>query len=219
MIRINLLPQAKKVGQKVAVADAGPGAQMWLGGYLVAAVVLCVVLGLFYYSNSNALAARQQANARLQQQIQTATASSTGLEDLQAELQRSEQLALITNDLQRARLGPTRFLMELSRILSEGGGPTIDPGRLEQIRREDPLAGYNAGWDPRRLWLTSFSEENRDCKIVGVAKTTGDVGEFLSRLLLSDLFESANVSKTTPVEDPDTHVSLVGFEASCKVRY
>lgn len=219
MIRINLLPQAKKVGQKAAAADAGPGAQIWLGAYLVAAVILCVVLGLFYYANSNALSARQAANGRLQREIERETASSAGLEELQAELQRSEQLALITNDLQRARLGPTRFLMELSRILSEGGGPTIDPERLEQIRRDDPLAGFNAGWDPRRLWLTSFSEENRECKIVGVAKTTGDVGEFLSRLLLSDLFESAHVDKTTPVEDPDTHASLVGFEASCKVRY
>ncbi|MBK8169473.1 MAG: PilN domain-containing protein [Sandaracinaceae bacterium] len=219
MIRINLLPQAKKMGQKAAAADVGPAAQLWIAGYLAAVVVVGIGLGLFYYANTKTLSEKQTANQRLTAEIARETANSAGLDEVQHQLQSSEELATIANDLQRARLGPTRVLMELSRILSEGGGPTIDPQRLEQIRRDDPLAGYNAGWDPRRLWLVSFTEDNRDCKIVGVAKTTGDVSEFLARLALSDLFESVHFDKTTNVDDAENHLPLVGFEAACRVRY
>lgn len=219
MIRINLLPQAKRVGQKAAAADSGPGAQLWLAGYLVGVVVLAVVLGLVYFTQSKTLSAKQNANSRLAQQIAAETVDVQGMQEVQEQWRRSEELASVANDLQRARLGPTRVLMELSHILSEGGGPTIDPQHLEQIRRENPLAGYNAGWDPRRLWLTAFTEENRDCRIVGVAKTTGDVSEFLARLSLSDLFEMVRFDKTTLVDDPENHLPLVGFEATCKVRY
>ena len=49
------------------------------------------------------------------------------------------------------------MLMELSQILSEGGGPTVASEQLEALRRDNPLLVYNPGWDMRRLWIDSFA--------------------------------------------------------------
>src|SRR5262249_51634351 len=90
--------------------------------------------------------------------------------------------------LQAARTGPTAVLLELAHVLSEGRGPTTDPDRIEQLKRDDPGAVPNAGWDPRRLWLTQYNEVDRAVKMAGLARDGEDVSEFLRRLSLSDFF-------------------------------
>lgn len=214
MIRINLVPSAKR--------QAGPATgttQGWVIGYLVAAVLMVIVLAFVYLSKNRTLNEQVARNASLSQEIETLEAQSANIEQLRAELEVSRQLETVVNDLQRARYGPTGVLMELSRILSAGGGPTVDPQRLEEIRRQNPLAGYNASWDPRRLWMTEFTEEDRTCRIRGVGKTNEDVAEFLRRLTLSDKFEQIELVKTEGIEDAETHLPVIGFELTCRVIY
>ena len=114
-----------------------------------------------------------------------------------------------------------RVLVELSHILSEGGRPTVSAERLDEVRRENPLAGFNVGWDPRRLWLTSFTEADRKCAIRGFGKTNEDVAEFLRRLSLSDLFQKVTLQSTSSATTgiPGAIVVVVAFELSCQVRY
>ena len=106
-----------------------------------------------------------------------------------------------------------------SRILSDGGGPTIDPRELERMQRDNPLAGFNAGWDGRRLWLTSFEEDQRQVRIHGVGRTNDDVAEFLRRLTLSELFEAVALDKTEAAQDTTTHLDMIAFELSATVHY
>ncbi len=129
------------------------------------------------------------------------------------------QLEAVVNDLTRARYGPTAVLMELSRILSAGGGPTVDPERLEEIRQQNPLAVYNATWDPHRLWLTELEEEDRTCTIKGIGKTNEDVAEFLRRLTLSERFEQIELVKTQGTEDPATRLPVISFHLTARVIY
>jgi type IV pilus assembly protein PilN len=225
VIRINLLPGTKR---SLKSADAGKGgaaggqgSPFWPIVYLGMAGAACGVFGFLYFRLDGQLTEKQRVNADLQQQIARVQSESAQLAELQAKLQASLDLENLVAELQRARLGPTRVLLEISKILSEGAnaGPTIDPQRLEQMRRENPLAGYNPGWDARRLWLTSFIEDQRNCKVAGVGKTNEDVAEFLARLSLSELFEDVTLQRTQATTDTGTGLPLISFELTCKVIY
>lgn len=214
MIRINLLPGSRKQSS----ASVG-GTQGWLIGYLVVAAIAIVVLVFVYLGKKRALNEQLAQNQALQTEIDDLESQSANIDQVRAELERSRQLETVVNDLQRARYGPTAVLMEMSRILSAGGGPTVDPARLEELRRQNPLAGVNTQWDPRRLWLTEFREEERECTIRGTGKTNEDVAEFLRRLTLSEQFAQVELVKTEGAEDQETHLSVINFELTCRVIY
>jgi type IV pilus assembly protein PilN len=217
VIRINLLPQAKRQTRGAAVG--GGGSTGWVVGYAAAALITCVALALVYMSKESELSEQRARNAALESQIAQVTQQRANIDEVRASLQRSVELEEVVAELQRARFGPTRVLMELSRILSASGGPTIDPQRLEELRRGNPLAGFNRSWDTRRLWLTSFEESDRRVRIHGLGKTNEDVAEFLRRLALSDSFGDVHLDKTEAVEDTETHLPLVAFELTATVRY
>ncbi len=221
MIRINLLPGQKRGAKGAAASSSSAGGQAWFVAYAFIALVTGGALLALYVIDRGVLEEKLQVNADLRRQISDAQANSAMLEELQGRLNQSRELERVVGELQRAQLGPTRVLMEIAKILSEGsrGGPTIDPQRLDEIRRENPLAGYNAGWDSRRLWISQFEEEHRSCHIKGVGKTNEDVAEFLARLALSDMFEEVTLQRTQAAVDPETQLSLIGFELTCKVIY
>ncbi len=216
MIRINLLPGARR---QAKAGPSGSGTQGWIIAYLVAAALTVVVLVFVYLGKSRELEDQQAINNALQQEITDLEAQSANIEEVRAQLARSRELEEVVNELQRARYGPTQILMEISRILSVNGGPTVDPQRLEEIRRQNPLAAYNTAWDPHRLWMTEFVEQDRQCTIRGAGKTNEDVAEFLRRLTLSESFEEVELVKTEGAEDPETHLPVITFELTCRVIY
>src|SRR6185369_7781966 len=67
--------------------------------------------------------------------------------------------------LQSARSGPTAILLELSRTLTQGRGPTVEPDRLAALKKDNPLAVYSPAWDTRRLWLVSYTESERTVRL------------------------------------------------------
>src|SRR6187402_891481 len=72
--------------------------------------------------------------------------------------------------LQAGRTGPTSVMLELSRVLTTGRGPTVDPDKLAQLRKDNPLAVPSPVWDARRLWLTQFREQERVMTLEGLAR-------------------------------------------------
>jgi len=216
MIRINLLPQSKRPAR---MAQAAPQGQGWLVAYALGTVAWLALLAVLYVSYSDRLEDQQKRNAYIVGHVERLKASSGDLEGLKAKLDRSLQLEEVVQKLQQARLGPTRVLRELIRVLSLNGKPTTDPERLERLRQENPLAGFSSSWDVRRLWLYAFEEENRDCKIRGFGKTNEDVAEFLRRLAISDFFENVTLEKTEAKISEALKASVIDFLLSCKVRY
>ena len=213
MIRINLLPEAKR-----GTTSSGGGTQIWGVIYVLALFAWAVVLLLVYLNYRDRLTEQTVKNAELQSQIDRAKGQSENIGDIESALAKSRQLEEVVSALQSARQGPARMLMELSRILSEGGGPTVNPDVLDTMRRENPLSVYNPGWDIRRLWLTSFTESDRKCKIAGIGKTNEDVAEFLRRLTISDLFDKVTLSSTGSVADKGG-LPVVAFSLTCEVTY
>lgn len=218
MIRINLLPAARKQAKASSGSSTG-SPTMWIVGYAAVAGIMMVALLFVYMSYASERDAQLAQNQQLETEIQAVERQSANLDEVQAQLDQSHALETVVNELQRARFGPTRVMMELAHILSESGGPTIDPRRLEEIQRANPLAGYNAGWDQHRLWLTSFEEEARHVEIHGAGRTNEDVAEFLRRLTLSDLFTEVTLTKTEAAEDENTHLDVIDFELAATVNY
>lgn len=213
MIRINLLPKTKKQAQ---TQSSGSGA-LWAGIYLLATFVWGIALALFYFQYQGELEGIQATNRGLDDEIAGLQQRTVRLEELQAQLARSVRLEEVVAELNNARTGPLRVMMELSRILSVPGGPTIDPEALERQRQVNPYAGFREGWDVRRLWLKSFTESERACQIAGEARTNEDVAEFLRRLSLSELFEEVVLERTEGAVVGTE--SVIAFDLNCRVRY
>jgi type IV pilus assembly protein PilN len=214
MIRINLLPQAKRVA-----ASANTGTALWGYLYLASAIIWCVALAFVYFS---LISDRDQVlaqNSDLTRQIEQVKARGGNLEQLQKELEKARELENVVNKLIAARQGPTRMLLELSAILSQARGPTVDPKKLEEMRKSNPEAGFSPGWDARRLWLKTFKEENLSCAITGEARNNEDIAEFLRRLSLSTSFEQVALVRTGAATGAGTGQASVSFDLKCKVRY
>jgi type IV pilus assembly protein PilN len=223
MIRINLLPSDKKKRARRIAPSALPTGDLslatWGAVYGAAIAVWLVVLGVLYFSQSAQLETAAQENKTLEARRNQLQGKTKGLADVEGRLEKSRRLEKVVQELERARRGPTRAVMELSKVLSSPGGPTINPAELERMREDNPLAGFNESWDVRRLWISRFEEVERECKITGMGRSNEDVAEFLRRLTLSEIYDGVTLQRTRAASDPDTGLQVVGFDITCKVRY
>lgn len=213
MIRINLMPQKRRTERS---AD---GSQLWLAVVMV--VMLAEVAGLFVFHGfkGEELKDQNRKNAELQAQIdqsKQAVANGAEVKEKLAQLRAREEAI---GKLQSARTGPTAVLLELARLLTPGRGPSVDPDRLSQLKRDDPLAVFNPSWDARRLWLNKFVEQSRQLRIEGYAQDGEDVSELARRMNLSSYFADVRLLPASRTTDPVTHLDVVGFALEAKVKY
>jgi type IV pilus assembly protein PilN len=206
MIRINLLAQKKR-------AEKSDVSQVWLAAVMV--VVLAEVAALFVFHSVKAeeLSDQQRKNAELTSQIEQAKRNVANHDQVKSQLAMLRAREEAIQKLQTARSGPTAILMELARILTPGRGPSVDPDRLAQLRRDNPLSVFNPNWDSRRLWITEFVEAQRKLKIDGKARDGEDVSELARRLNLSAYFYDVKLLPASREQD------FVKFSIEAKVRY
>jgi type IV pilus assembly protein PilN len=214
VIRINLLPQKRRAER---ASEAG---QLWL--ILLLLLFLGEVAGLlvFHGMKSDELKAQRQKNSELEVQIANAKNAVSNHPEIKEQLERLRAREDAISKLQTARTGPTAVMLELARIMTPGRGPTIDPDRLAQIRRENPLAVYNPGWDARRLWLTKFVEQQRKVRLEGVARDGEDVSELARRMNLSNRFHDVRLlpGKKEKLSEAEG-LEVVKFQLEAQVRY
>ena len=215
MIRVNLLPQKREAARRAAAS----GSQSWL--LILAGVVVAEMLGLvaLHVYKNNELTEKTNQNAQVDQQIKGIRAKISNHDEIKAQLQQLQDREVAIGKLQAARTGPTAVLLEIAKILTPGRGPTADHDKLEQLKRDNPAAMFDSGWDPHQLWITTYSEQDRKVKITGEARDGNDVSEFLKRLSLSDYFYDLRLLPATKSVDSVTKLELVKFELSAKVRY
>lgn len=218
MIRVNLLPQKKR-------AERGPslepsGGQKWL--LVLLGVMLLEVVGFlfFHQTRTKVLEEQQVKNRELQGQIQNIRALVNEHEQVKKDLALLKDREQAIQKLELARTGPTAALLELSRMLTPGKGPTVDPDRFAAQQKNSPLAAVNPGWDPQRVWLTSFKEKGRTLEVIGIARDSTDVSELAHRLKASSYFYDVRLlpgSKAT--SRAATETPQVSFGMQLKVRY
>jgi type IV pilus assembly protein PilN len=218
MVRINLLPDRRgQAGRRTAAVEPG---QLWLVGVLGAALVTIVICLFVQKIKDSELAAILADNGVTQGQIDGISKQMADHPQITARLKELRDREDAIQKLQSARTGPTSALLELSHLLTVGGqGPSTDRDRLEQMKRDNPTEVYNANWDPRRLWLTSYKEADRVVKMGGLARDGEDVSELERRLKLSDYFADVKLLPGSKMTDSQTHQELFQWELSAKVRY
>jgi type IV pilus assembly protein PilN len=223
MIRINLMPQKRQMRRRGeaggAEAATEGGGQAWLA-FVLGAVLLEVIVLLFVYkTKQDQLTQVQKHNQELTANIDAIKREISNHNEIKASLKELRDREEAIQKLQSARTGPTATMLELSRIMTPGRGPTVDRDKLEQLKRDNPSAVPNPNWDPRRLWLASYREADRTVKLGGLARDGEDVSEFLRRLALSDYFYDVKLLPATKSIDPLTKLELVRYEMSARVRY
>jgi type IV pilus assembly protein PilN len=214
VIRINLLSQKKRRAERTA--ETGQG---WLVAVMV--VMLAEIVGLFIFHGfkGEELADQQRKNRELDAEIEHSkktVADHTAVKEKLVQLRAREDAIA---KLQSARTGPTAVLLELARLLTPGRGPSVDPERLSQLRRENPLAVFNPTWDARRLWLTKFVEQQRKVRLEGFARDGEDVSELARRMNLSSYFADVRLLPAKRQVDAKTRIELVTFALEAEVRY
>ncbi|MFO0677760.1 MAG: PilN domain-containing protein [Polyangiaceae bacterium] len=214
MVRINLLPQKKELRRA-----AGEGGQTWL--LAIAGVLLfeAIVLVFVHRSKQNELAALASKSREIQTSIDTIKSKIKDHDSIKSQLTELRAREDAISKLQSSRIGPTAMMLELAHILTNGRGPSADRDKLEQLKRDNPNAYPNMGWDSRRLWIDSFKEGDRKVRITGFARDGEDVSEFLKRLTLSEFFADVTLMPAVKVVDTTTKVELLKFELSAKVKY
>lgn len=215
MIRVNLLPNA------IERRSSTEGGQRWL--LLVMAAVVLEISGLFFFHQTklDEVAVAVGKVEQLATQVNDINELVKNHDQLKKDLgvMRARQDAI--NKLNLARKGPTSALLELSHVLTKGKGPTVDQEQLDQQKLDNPLAVFNPGWDPRRVWLTNYAEQERVVTIEGLARDGGDVYEFAQRLKLSRYFHEVKLKEGSQDRSGEgtTKLDMVKFALEVKVKY
>lgn len=213
MIRINLLPQKKRR------IEASSGGDAWVFVAVGVLAVQIILLFFFHGIKESELAEVNQKNQQIRTKIEVSKRAVENHAEVTAELERMRAREDAISKLQSARTGPTAVLLEIARILTPGRGPSIDPEKLAQIRRDNPLAVYNPTWDARRLWVTDFVEESRLLRLRGIARDGGDVSELARRMNLSDYFAKVRLLPAKRTKERDTDLEVVEFALEAEVKY
>jgi type IV pilus assembly protein PilN len=211
MIKINLLPvkAAKKQAQ---------GQQQ----VLIGAVILTLAIAAVYIFNSSQVAVLHTKKAQadeLANQIEDLKKKLGNYDTIRAQRDELIKQADAIKQLQANRAGPVWLMRELSDILTKGKGPSFNKDQYEERIKRDPNAGFNANWDPKRVWMLNYAEKAHSVVIKGAAKSDEDVAEFLKRLKLSAFFSDVYWQKTEPAIDTKLSVAYVTFDVTCKVNY
>jgi type IV pilus assembly protein PilN len=209
VIRINLLPHKRE-----ARRESGQG---WLVAVMLVVAAEVVVLALYHQLKLQDLAKQRQVNAELSNQIAQIETSVKSHADVKKQLEVLRAREEAIKKLQSGRSGPTHVLLELSRVLTPGRGPTVSEEALNQKKKDNPQDVYATGWDARRLWLVSFKEIQRVVRLDGFAVDGEDVSELARRLALSQYF--TDVTLLPAKQQGDKGLKVVNFQLQAKVKY
>lgn len=218
MIRVNLLPQ-KKTRERAPVIESS-GGQRWI--LVVLGLVLLEAIGFvwFHQTKTKELDKQSNVNKGLQADIARVQNLVKDHENVKKDLAQLKAREDAIKKLESARTGPTASLLELSRLLTPGKGPTVDADRYLQQQQKNPLGAINPGWDARRVWLLTFKEKQRTVEITGLARDSADVAELALRLKVSSYFWDVRLlpgSKKGSATDETA--TMVGFGMQLRVRY
>ena len=203
MIRINLLPIKKQIEQETSKRQL-----------IVFAVVMLIQLVIFYFVFSHKaeeLDGITQDNSNKASAIEQLKKQVADVEKLTTEKGLLEEQIGVLDQLQIGRAGPVRVLDEIQLILSK---PRNDLDRLTYDKR-----GWNAQWEPERLWFNDMSENKGVFSLTGGARSSDDVAEFLQRLSTSLFFEDVRLLSVDQQEDKTARFSFVRFEIKGRITY
>lgn len=199
MIRINLLRvRALKERRKAS------GALHLLVFFVCLGIEIAVIV-LVHAGISADIAKEKDKASELSRLLAQQRAKMSDNQQKQEELARINKKREVIEQLEAARTGPVTMLHEVIKVLSKGGGPSMDEDTERWLREERRGPGFNRGWDWRKIWLERFGEADREVTFEGRAMDVEDISEFQRRLNLSQYFEDIRW-----VRSPEERASATG---------
>lgn len=201
MIRINLLPIKTTIQKETSKRQL-----------ILFAILILVQMGVFFFvygQKAGKLDDLQEKNRTKAATIEQLKKQVADVEKLTKEKGLLEEQIGVLDLLEIGRAGPVRVMDEILLILST---PKNDLGKLTFDKR-----GWNAKWDPSRLWFNTLQEKGGLFKLSGGAHSTDDVAEFLQRLSTSVYFEDIRLIATEQTEEKK--FKFVKFQLTGKISY
>jgi type IV pilus assembly protein PilN len=211
VIRVNLLPHKRAAAKEEQ-------SQAWVFVLMGVLAIEAIALFFFHQTKANELARQRQRNTEITQQIDEIKKTVANHTNVKSQLGVFRQREEAILKLQSARTGPTAVLLEVAKVLTQGRGPTVDPDKLAQLRKDNPLAVPNSAWDARRTWLLGYKESDRTVTIEGLARDGEDVSELARRLALSNYFMDVKLLPASRVKG-EKGLEMLKFQLQSKVRY
>jgi type IV pilus assembly protein PilN len=211
MIKINLLPKkrAKRSdkGQQSLLIGLGVVAAAGLAGFLVV-----------HQPMQSTIDKLQASNNRIQQDIDGLKKDVERHKQLQEAIKMATERADAIKRLDDARAVPAHMLHELSRILTTGRDPTMTAEMAQRVQ-DDPNRELAITWEPKNVWITSFSEKGGQFRLTGGARSDGDMTQLAKRLQASVYFDQVVPEGGQEVEDRVSGITYHRFTLTGRVIY
>ncbi|HTE51658.1 MAG TPA: PilN domain-containing protein [Kofleriaceae bacterium] len=218
MIRINLLGERK--GRRRREVASGPS-QAPILLFLVVGVAAAGLAVFFFVHRPLARTVDElnEKNATLAAQndgLRNKTKNSRTIRTaFDAALARQQATAR----LKHARVSPAWLMRELSNILTPGRQPQLTPEMQGELKT-NPNRPWQEGWDPKHVWITTFTERGGEFRMEGGAQSRGDIDELGLRLRASMFFgQRLKPAATSDVEDKESSLTYYKFTIEGIVRY
>ena len=205
MIRINLLPTRDAPRRQAAVVQI-----VVLGVILLFAVVALVSVDVM---KQREIDAQQRTNNIIKSRISRIRQQIQDHDQIRERIEEIESKQSVINRLQSGRTGPVMVMVELAKVLSRNGSPTIDHDRYIELVRRSSNQAYDPNWDGRRLWLQQFREESREVELEGLALSHEDVAELLQPALPVRLLHQRRAGRDPRREPKELFLNLLRARA------
>ena len=191
MIRINLLPTAKRSTRRTKRETASKGSLVFaagLFGWAILSGAQWYVLDTVQVETEE-LRLETARNKKRTEEIRKLIDE----EGLKARQERVEQMRMAIEVLERQRRGPVYVVHEIANILTTGKLPDIDEEKQRKLEAYDPNARLDLTWDASSVWFTELKESGGNTlHITGGVRDPSDLDEFLKRLRSSARFDQVS---------------------------
>ena len=228
MIRINLLPQKKgKRGGRATVAAVsrrgggggdGNGQTQFLMGCGALLVAAALVFFLVHKPMADERKRLEDITDRKNAENNAAKAKLKDYENLKKVVESAKERSTSIEKLVKAKAVPANLLQELGDILTQGRAPTMTNEMRDKVS-DGPNKRYQADWDPKHVWITSFIEKGGEFTLKGGAQSDPDVTQLAKRLQASVYFMDVAPKGGAQTLDRDTGLQYYDFTITGKVVY
>ncbi len=218
MIRINLLPQRRPKRQ------AEPGqAELLIGvGALAALGVVVFLVAHLPIANERDALREQSRELQAQNARKRSSEAVKNLPKINAAVAANEERSKAIDRLVGTIVVPDNVLHELGEVLTPGRLPTMSKEMAERVsdtNKGDPNRRFSLDWDPKHVWITSFTLKGDLFTLEGGAQSEGDIPQLAKRLLASVYFAEVTSPSSQRVDDKTLNVTYHRFTITGKVVY
>lgn len=216
MIKINLLPARKPKRQ------AEPGQT----DVLVGVGALLAVAAIVYFAAHRSVAEERDAfKAEADAIVADNNAKRAKLVDMpqrEAAFKAEEARNAAIKQLVTTIVVPDNVLHELGEILTPSRMPTMTRAMAERISdgpKGDPNRRFALDWDPKHVWITSFTMKGETFTLEGGAQAESDIPQLAKRMQASVYFDEVTSPSSSRVEDKQLSIVYYKFTITGKVVY